>query len=343
VQTRIGGVGEQEALGEQGDALLAAEAARIKHLQLAREGIAVRLFGIEAQGVDAAPPAADPGRLGPQRQERAVRCGARREDDRGGSVEGPERRPGGGSEPVVLAAQRGVGGQLGVIAGEQRQADYSAEQRRSDAGWPRRGDVQEVVAALGDRLDQVGESRYAEPHPCVEGGLQLRRGRQAAIDAGVGADNIHLKAGHAQLPDSLDRVGDAVHRADPIGDQRHPSRLVLAPRQLCLLGAEEGRRGGVRQGRHQRLEEAPGRRPGIGAADCARSALRRDAQAALVDTTSAPVEAGVGEALGLEIVEQLSPPDRQTHAFEPGLQQAAGVSGAEVGGDLALASGSLGD
>ena len=94
---------------------------------------------------------------------------------------------------------------------------------------PGRGDVDEVVAAVGQRLDQVGQSRDPERHPLIEGQLQLGGGRQAAVDAGVGADHLDLEAGHATLADLFDRVGDAVHRADPVGDQRHP-RAGLASR-----------------------------------------------------------------------------------------------------------------
>ena len=47
-----------------------------------------------------------------------------------------------------------------------------------------------------------------------------------AIDAGIGADDLDLEAGHAELADLLDRRGDAVHRADPVGNQRDPRSLA---------------------------------------------------------------------------------------------------------------------
>ena len=91
-------------------------------------------------------------------------------------------------------------------------------------GRARRGDVDQVVAAFGQRLDQVGHARDAEAHPRVEGQLELGRRRQAPVDAGVGADHVDLEAGDAALADLFDRVGDAVHRADPVGDQGDAAR-----------------------------------------------------------------------------------------------------------------------
>ncbi|MGN6257493.1 MAG: hypothetical protein ACTHN3_07055 [Solirubrobacterales bacterium] len=50
MQTRVGGVRAQEALGEQVDALLTGEAAGVEDLDLTGEGIRVGLGGIEAGG-----------------------------------------------------------------------------------------------------------------------------------------------------------------------------------------------------------------------------------------------------------------------------------------------------
>ena len=93
VQARVDGVGAQEALGEQVDALLAGQPARVEDLELAGEGLAVGLPGVEAGDVDAALPAADPGRVGAEPDQRAVGGRARREDERGRAVEGAERHP----------------------------------------------------------------------------------------------------------------------------------------------------------------------------------------------------------------------------------------------------------
>ena len=73
----------------------------------------------------------------PRREQRAVRRRARREDHARGAVEGAERRLGHRLEAAVAAAQAGVGGELGVVAGEQRRAGDPTEQRGGDAGRAR--------------------------------------------------------------------------------------------------------------------------------------------------------------------------------------------------------------
>ena len=117
MQARVGLVGAEEALGEQVDALLAGEPAGVEDLDLARVGVAVGLDRVEAGEVDAALPAPDPGPLGAERDQRVVGRGARREDVAGGAVEGAEGDPGERLDPGVAAAQAGVGGELGVVAG----------------------------------------------------------------------------------------------------------------------------------------------------------------------------------------------------------------------------------
>jgi hypothetical protein len=119
-----------------------------------------------------------------------------------------------------------------VVAGKQRGAGDAAEQGRGDPGRAWGGDVDQVVAAFGQRLDQVGEAGDAESHPGVEGNLELGRGGQAAVDAGVGADHLDLEARHAALADLLDRVGDAVHGADPIGNDRDPDGFITSYSKL---------------------------------------------------------------------------------------------------------------
>ena len=141
MQPRLGLVRPQEALGEQVDALLAGEAAGVEDLDLARIGLAVGLAGVEAGGIDAALPAPDPRRLDAEREQRAVRRRARREDERGRAVEGAERHLGDRLDAAVAAAHAGVGAELGVVAGEQRRAGDPAEQRGGDPGRAGRGDV----------------------------------------------------------------------------------------------------------------------------------------------------------------------------------------------------------
>ena len=186
-------------------------------------------------------------------------------------------------------------------------AGDAAQQGRRDAGRAGGGDVDEVVAALGQGLDQVGQARHAEPHPLVEGELQLGRGRQPAVDAGVGADHLDLEAGHAALADLLDRVGDAVHRADPVGDQGHPARALPRGR-AASPSRPRGRRSRARRGRRESASKRPpsaaGRSP---RGDRGGPARDRGAQAAVVDAAGAAVEVGVGEVVGLQVGDQLAP------------------------------------
>ena len=256
VQPRVGLVRPQEALGEQVDPLLAGQATGVENLDLARVVLAGGLAGVEAGDVDAALPAPEPGRVDAEREQRAVRRRARREHQRGRAVEGAQRHPRHRLDAAVAAAQAGVGAELGVVAGDQRRAGDPVEQRRGDPGRAGRGDVDGVVAPLGERLDQVGQAGDAEPHPGVEGDLELGGRRQPPIDAGVGADHLDLEAGHPELADLLDRRGDAVHRPDPVGDQRHPRPLAGPGGELRLLGAEEGGGRRVGHGRDERVEEA---------------------------------------------------------------------------------------
>ncbi len=265
------------------------------------------------------------------------------ERTRGGRVvEGAEARLGDRLEHRV-GAQARVGGELGVVAGEQRHAGDPAEQRRRDPGRAGGGDVDEVVVAFGQRLDQLGDRRDAELHALVEGQLQLGRGGEAAVDAGVGADHVDVEAGDAALADLLDRVRHPVHRADPVGDQGDPAAVLVAAAQLRLLGAEEGGRGRVGEGRDERLEDAVGGGAEVAALEGGEAVVDGDAQAPLVAAAGAAVEVGVGEAVGLQHLEQLAAAGLDPDPGEPGLEQAAGVLGADVGGDLAFAGVALAD
>ena len=118
---------------------------------------------------------------------------------------------------------------------------------------PGRAEVQHAVAALGERLDDRGQADGTPTlQPGVEGDLDLGDRAQPPVDVRVGADHLDLEAGHAALADLVDRVRDAVHAADPVGDQRDPHRLTLARRQLALLAPEEGRRRARRGSRRSR-------------------------------------------------------------------------------------------
>ena len=135
---------------------------------------------------------------------------------------------------------------------------------------PGRGDVDRLKAPVRERLDGGGQARNADPEPGVEGDLDLRHRRQAAVHLRVGAHHLDLEAGHAPLAYLLDRPRHPVGRADAVGEQRHPgpvTAVALAPgarragrrgdlRELGLLGGEEGRRRGVGDDRDARFEHA---------------------------------------------------------------------------------------
>ena len=115
--------------------------------------------------------------------------------------------------------------------------------------------MDEVVAALGERVDDRRQARHADLQARVEGDVDLGDRAQPAVDVGVGADHLDLEAGHAAVADLLDRVGDAVHPAEAVGDQRDPRAVAVAAGQLQLLAPEERRRGGVRDRRDAGVEQ----------------------------------------------------------------------------------------
>jgi hypothetical protein len=132
-----------------------------------------------------------------------------------------------------------------------------------------------------------------------------------------------------------------VHRLDPVGDQRHPGPLAAAARELRLLGPEEDGRGRVGHRRHQRLEEPAERRSRVAAGDGLRAVGDRGPQAAVVDAAGATVEVGVGEAVRLQMLDQLPAAQLDPRGTQPAVEQQAGVVGTDVGGDLALPGGAL--
>ena len=224
-----------------------------------------------------------------------------------------------------------------MVAGEQRHAGDPADQGGGDPGRPGGGDVNEVVGALCQHLDQVRETGDAEAELVEERDLQLGRRGQAPVHPGIGADDVDVEAGDPELADAFDRVGDAVHRADPVGDHRDPLPLPAPVAQLRLLGAEEGGRGRVGDRRHERLEEAVDGAGEVATPDGLDAAVDRGAQAPVVDAAGAAVEVGVGEAVLLEEGDQVAPAQLEAEPVEPGLQQSPGVLGPDVGGDLAPA------
>ena len=144
-----------------------------------------------------------------------------------------------------------------MVAADDRQVQDPRQQPRADARRARasRG----ARGRSGPRpASRRSPGRLGTPtcRPAVEGDVDLGHRAQAAVDVGVGADHLDLVAGHAALADLLDRVGDAVHPAEAVGDQRDPRPVAVRARQLELLAAEEGRRGGVRDRRRCRRRTA---------------------------------------------------------------------------------------
>ena len=126
---------------------------------------------------------------------------------------------------------------------------------------------------------------------------------QAPVDVGVGADDLDLEARHAALAELVERVRDAVHAADRVGDERDAQRLAVAARELGLLAAEE--RGGRRVGdrRQAGVEERRGGGAEVGGPPGSRrrrDLLDRARELALVAAPGAAEEVGVDEVVGLQ-------------------------------------------
>ena len=142
-----------------------------------------------------------------------------------------------------------------MVAAEDRHAHRAGDERRGGARRSRRAEVDEVVAPVGERLDDRRQARDADLQARVERDVDLGHRAEAAVDVVVGADDLDLEAGHAALAQLVERVRDAVHAADGVGDERDAQRLALAAGELGLLAAEEGRRRGVGDRRQAGVEE----------------------------------------------------------------------------------------
>ena len=210
-------------------------------------------------------------RVDPQPAEHRVARLARRQHDLALPVEHRHRRVGEGLQHGVHRPDARVGPQLGVVAAEHRQVHDPRGQQRGDAGRAGRADVHEVVAALGQRLDDRRDARDADLQPLVERDLDLGDRAEAAVGDGVGRDDLDLEARDAAVAQLLQRVRDAVHPADAVGDQRDAARrAVLVRDELRLLLAQE--RGGRRVGDR-----------GDAGVEEVRGARRQPARAALAD------------------------------------------------------------
>ena len=165
--------------------------------------------------------------------------------------------------------------------------------------------MDQVIAPVGERLDQLRNARHADLEAGVEGDLDLGDGRQAAINPRVRADHLDLPAGHAVLANPVDRLGDAVHRPRGVDHQRHPAWLAVPGGQLRRLAAQEGGGRNVRNDGHAGVEHGfSGSRVAIPRDGRGRDAIDGLAQAPLVCPSGAPVELGVAETLRLHQLNQ---------------------------------------
>ena len=95
--------------------------------------------------------------------------------------------------------------------------------------------MDKVVPALGECVDESGQARHPDHHSAVERDLDFGDRAEASVDVRVGPDHLHLKAGDAAVADLPDGVGDAVHRAEPVNDQRDAWAVAIRACQLRLL------------------------------------------------------------------------------------------------------------
>ena len=164
-------------------------------------------------------------------------------------------------EVGLAGAQPRVGGELGVVAADHRQIEHPRQQPRAQAGRARGTQVDQVVAALGDRVDDRRHARHPDLQAPVEGDVDLGHRAQPPVDVGVGADHLDVEPGDAALADLLERVRDPVHPADPVGDQRDPRPVASLRVELGLLTPEERGCGGVRDRRDAGVEQRDGAAP----------------------------------------------------------------------------------
>ena len=192
--------------------------------------------------------------------------------------------------------------------------------------------MDDVVAALGQRLDDGRHGGNADLEPRVERNVDLGHRAQPAVDIRVGADHLHVEAAHAPRTDLLDRVGDAVHPADAVDDQRYARAVGVAAGQLGLLAPEERRRGAVGNRGHAGVEQgqratADVRRPPL---QVGHRPVHRRGQLALVHAAPPAIEIGVGELPLLKLMQQLVLVHIELHRGEPGAQQGERVARAQV-------------
>ncbi len=100
-----------------------------------------------------------------------------------------------------------------------------ARRRAGDADGAGRADVDEVEAALGERLQRGGHARDADAQAGEPAAARGRNRREPAVDVGVGAEHLDVEARHAARADLLDHARHAVRGADAVDEDRHARAL----------------------------------------------------------------------------------------------------------------------
>jgi hypothetical protein len=111
-----------------------------------------------------------------------------------------------------------------------------------------------------------------------------------------------------------------VHGADSVGDQRNAWPLSGTGSELRLLGSEENRGGGIGQGGDGGFKEATERGADIPLRRHGRALRHGTAQAPLVGASSPAMEIAVGEAVALQVVEQVAAPVLHLDRAQPSLK-----------------------
>ena len=211
------------------------------------------------------------------------------------------------------------------MARDEREREPPRGDHAGDADGARRAHVDEVEAALCERLQRRRHARDADAQARRLRQLEVADRGEPPVDVGVGAEDLDLEARHAARADLLDHACDAVRGADPVDEDGDAGALfaeVRAPESSGLVG-EEGAGGGIGDHRHTGAEERlgslaelGGARDGDRLAGGGRGRARlpetravlgerprgagRGAQHLLVRPAGSTVELGVAEVLVLE-------------------------------------------
>jgi hypothetical protein len=289
--------------------------------------------GVEAAQVDAAIPAPDLIGIDSQLGQSLVTGRAGREHHVAGPVEAAQGPVAQRLELGLSGPQGGVGAKLGVVAADARKLEHAGEQPGRDAGRAGGAHVHDVVAALGQRLDDRRNGGHADLQAGIERDVDLGHRAEASIDVGVGADHLDIEPAHATGADLLDRVGDPVHPADALDEQRHPRTVAVAPGQLGLLASQERGRGAVGDGRHAGIEQREGGAARVqpAAFEARHGVVHHTGQLSLVNSAGPAIEIGVAQLAFLELAQQLVLVDVELHRVEPGPQQGERIARGEIG------------